>query len=179
MDKPERRRWADEIYAAVSDLVADEGGDADMCVVSVPSWIWDHEMSARERDEEMMEGWLAVDGVCEHTDCARITYQDATRGFTTTTLAPLSVPALYAMAEAVERGGTIDVSLHRGQTMTDRVKELQDHVREVAADRDAVLDKYRRIASWIKDNAAHPPTCGVAKGGDCTCNLANLLRDLT
>ena len=65
----------------------------------------------------------------------------------------------------------------------DRMKELQDHLKEVSADRDAVLeerrlqgDLLRRIASWVKDHARHGADC--VGEGDCSCGLKELKRDL-
>lgn len=67
----------------------------------------------------------------------------------------------------------------------DRLLELQDHLREVKEDRDVVLKErdaqtllLRRVASWIGEYAQHPPECASKKGGDCSCGLENLKKDL-
>lgn len=69
-----------------------------------------------------------------------------------------------------------------------RIRELQDHAREVADDRDAILAENKtqtqtlaRARDWLQAHGRHPPTCEyvAVEEGPCTCGLQNLLRDLT
>ena len=66
-----------------------------------------------------------------------------------------------------------------------RTRELQDHIKEVVEDRDTVLKErnlqytlLRRVASWVKQHAQHPPECGSSKGGECSCGLKEIKVDL-
>ena len=67
----------------------------------------------------------------------------------------------------------------------DRMIELQNHVRDVAEDRDTVLKErdlqsalLRRVALWVKNHAQHPPGCGHNRGGECSCGLKEMKVDL-
>jgi hypothetical protein len=75
--------------------------------------------------------------------------------------------------------------LSSNRMTTDPFLELKDHLLEVKEDRDALLKErdlqsqlLRRVASWIQEHAQHPPECARNKGGQCSCGLETLRKDL-
>ena len=59
--------------------------------------------------------------------------------------------------------------------MDDRLQELQDHIRELARDRDEILEEKRRIASWVIEHGRHGVECGE---DFCTCGLEEMRKKI-
>jgi hypothetical protein len=102
MGEDEIRENMDIINASVQALAARNQGDQDECRASFPQWLWDQELTERERSEELMEGWLVIEVDDElENDNAIVSYHREGKVIDTVAV-ELKVPAVEAMRDATQ-----------------------------------------------------------------------------